>query len=365
MHRSRKALFLTKYSCNGASSRYRTLQYIPWFQASGLEFEVSPLFDEAYLIDRYESGSGRLTNIVSAFVRRLRTLLTVRRFDLVVVEKEILPYFSALPERWLGWLGVPYIVDYDDALFHQYDMHDSWLVRLVLGRKIARVMRGSEIVIAGNEYLAAYASRVGAKRVELIPTVIDLERYPLPPAVTKINTDFTIGWIGSPSTATYLKAIAPALANVCHDGRARVQLIGAGPIELSGVPVQALTWNEANESKLLRQFDVGVMPLSDRPWEHGKCGLKLVQYMASGLPVVASPVGANCEIVEHGINGFLAVTQQDWEKALRLLQEDPCLRQRMGQAGRKKVKERYSLHVTGPRLAEIIQYAAAKRLSNV
>jgi glycosyltransferase involved in cell wall biosynthesis len=352
-------LFLTKYARNGASSRYRTFQYVPWLEQAGIHCQVMPLFDEAYLTHRYQSGRGHVVDVLRAFLRRLSALITVRRFDLVVVEKEVLPYFPALPERWLGWLSVPYMVDYDDALFHQYDHHKNRAIRHLLGRKIARVMRGAQLVTAGNSYLADYAYRAGAMHVEILPTVIDLERYPRAFAARPPNGPFTIGWIGSPSTAKYLQAIAPALAEVCAGGKGHVRLIGSGPIELPGVPVEVLPWDETTEVSNMQQFDVGIMPLPDEPWERGKCGFKLIQYMACGLPVVASPVGVNSEIVEHGVNGFLATTPTDWIQALNALLLDVDLRRHMGQAGRKKVEQVYSLQVTGPRLADLIKSAVS------
>jgi glycosyltransferase involved in cell wall biosynthesis len=352
-------LFLTKYARNGASSRYRFFQYLPWLAQAGIHCQVMSLFDDAYLVHRYQSGRGHVGDIARAFLRRLAALATVRRFDLVVVEYELLPYFPALPERWLGWLGVPYVVDYDDALFHQYDQHKHGWVRHLLGRKIALVMRKAHLVTAGNAYLADYAHRAGAKRVEIIPTVIDLERYPRAIATQPSNSIFTIGWIGSPATAKYLEAIATALAEICADGMGRVRLIGSGPVDLPGVPFEVLQWDETTEVSAMQQFDVGIMPLPDEPWERGKCGFKLIQYMACGLPVVASPVGVNCEIVEPGVNGFLAGTTEEWAQALRTLLDDAGLRQRMGQVGRLKVEERYSLQVTGPRLAELIKSVVA------
>jgi glycosyltransferase involved in cell wall biosynthesis len=134
-----------------------------------------------------------------------------------------------------------------------------------------------------------------------------------------------------------------------------VQLIGSGPIELPGVPVELLAWDETTEVNYLQHFDVGIMPLPDEPWARGKCGFKLIQYMACGKPVVASPVGMNCEIVEQDVDGVLAGTNEQWVKALLAFMNQESMCQRMGRSGRKKVEERYALQVTGPRLAEMLQ----------
>lgn len=354
-----RVLFLTKYTRAGASSRYRIFQYLPGLQSAGLECTVSPLFDGAYLKHKYANGRASLRHVLAAFSRRLRAVLTVPRGAVVVVEYEVLPFFPALFERWLAWRCCRLVVDYDDALFHQYDQHANPWVRRLLGGKIATVMRLADTVIAGNDYLASYARRAGARGVEVIPTVVDLARYPAHQPSSGLAV-FTIGWIGSPSTARYLRDIAPALAAVCQGGRARVRLIGSGPIDLCGVPVEVLPWREDTEVDEIRRFDVGIMPLPDEPWARGKCGFKLIQYMACGLPVVASPVGVNSEIVENGVNGSLATTTADWVQALEALRSDVDLRQRMGIAGRKRVEVSYCLGVTAPRLVSLLQSVANK-----
>lgn len=356
-------LFLTKYARNGASSRYRTFQYFPWLERAGIQCQAIPLFDEGYLDHLYAAGDRALADVLRAFGHRLLALTSARRCDLIVIEYELVPYFPPVLERLLQALGIDYVVDYDDALFHQYDLHRRAWVRRLLGQKIATVMRGARLVTVGNGYLAEYARRAGARRVEIVPTVIDLTRYPQASTLDASSNDrarherapFTIGWIGSPSTAKYLKAIAPALAKVCAQGNASVRLIGSGPIDLGAVPVEVLPWSEETEVELLRQCDVGIMPLPDEPWERGKCGFKLIQYMACGLPAVASPVGVNRDIVEDGVNGFVARTTDDWMQSLEALRTDPKRGRGMGRAGRERVEREYCLQVTAPRFVSLLQ----------
>ena len=332
---------------------------MPALRAAGYSVEVSPLFDKDYLAYKYAHGRASVRTVLSAFAWRLWMVLTVPRAAIVVVEYELLPWFPALLERWLAWRGCRFVVDYDDALFHQYDAHPHHWIRSLLGRKIATVMKLAHIVVAGNAYLSEYASRAGAQRVEIIPTVIDLTHYEMKPPSVDESEVFTIGWIGSPSTARYLLEIAPALKEVCKAGRARVCLVGSGMIDLPGVPTELITWSENTEVNEIRRFDVGIMPLLDEPWARGKCGFKLIQYMASGLPVVASPVGVNCEIVESGMNGYLASTTEEWVLALETLRADLKLRRLMGASGRKRVEEKYCLSVTAPRFVELLLACAA------
>ena len=217
-----------------------------------------------------------------------------------------------------------------------------------------RIDQSSRLVTVGNDYLADYARRAGAKLVEVIPTVIDLERYPMRHEFPE-NEVLTIGWIGSPSTAKYVEQIAPALKTVCANGKARVMLIGSGKVNLPGVPFEVIHWSEEDEVSQLQQLDVGIMPLPNNPWERGKCGIKLIQYMACGLPVIASPVGVNTEIVGDGKNGYLASSQSEWISALNQLRDNVEQRRIMGIHGRTKVENQYSLQVSGPRLAKILR----------
>lgn len=351
------ALFLTKYSREGASSRYRFMQYFPYLEANGIACASSALTDAAYLRHLYSIGRGSFADGAGSLLRRLGALTTVGRYDVVIIEYEILPYFPAVFETILRASGIPFIVNYDDAIFYRYNHHPSPVVRGLLGDKIDRVMKDASLVIAGNDHIAGYARNAGAARIEIVPTVVDLVRYPGRPAAT--NDIFTIGWIGSPSTAKYLKEIAPALAEVSASGRAKVVLIGSGPVDLPGVPVEIRQWSEETEVADLESCDAGIMPLHDGLWERGKCALKLIQYMACGLPVVVSPVGMNTQLVRDGDNGFLAQGVAGWVKALAALRDDRALRERMGARGRQKVESEYSLQVAAPRMAELIRQVVA------
>lgn len=351
-----KVLALTRYGRLGASSRLRFYQYLPFMEKQGIKVEVVPLFGDDYLEDLYVGRGRRKIGILRAYLRRIGCLIGARHFDLLWIEKELFPYLPPWGETLLEVLAVPYVVDYDDAIFHNYDLHPNRLVRFCLSAKIDEVMKRAAVVVVGNDYLGDRARRAGAKRVEYIPTVIDLERYQITPKPQE--KPFTIGWIGSPPTAGYIKLVQPALSEVCKDGKARVVLVGSGPVELEDVPVEVLPWSEDGEVAAVQSFDVGIMPLLDEPWERGKCGYKLIQYMACGRPVIASPVGINQQIVEQGVNGFLASSIADWVAALNKLRDNISLREAMGRAGRSKVEKHYCVQVTAPRLVEILQSAA-------
>jgi len=302
---------------------------------------------------RFSVGRAGIVNIILALLNRLTTIIFSYKYDVIVLHCEAFPYITPFLEKYLAFRKIKYIYDYDDAIFHNYDQHSSRLVRWILKDKIAAVIAGANGVIAGNKYLASYALRVNSS-VEIIPTVIDLNRF-IRQRAHRPDKTFTIGWIGSPTTTKYVDMVAEALSEVCSTGDCKVILIGAGKVSLPGINLDNRVWSEDDEVKDMQDFDVGIMPLPDGPWERGKCGFKIIQYMACSLPVVASPVGVNSEIVESGKNGFLAKSIEDWIHALNTLCYDKDLRQRMGDAGRKKVEEQYCLQITAPKLVAVLK----------
>lgn len=348
-----RLLMLPRYDAMGASSRLRMLQYVPALEQGGLEVVVAPLLDDGYVADLY-GGSVSPRKVLRAYGRRWRYLSDARGFDVLWLEKELLPW---LP-HWLEQLPVPgrvpVVADYDDAVFHRYDQHRSGVVRRALGHKIDAVMRQADMVTAGNDYLAERARVAGCKQVEWLPTVIDLERYPLQP--TTLRTDaVTIGWIGSPATADYLRPVAPALEALAQRHPLRCVAVGARPDQVEGTPFEAAPWSEDGEVASLRSFDIGIMPLPDAPWERGKCGYKLIQYMACGLPVVASLVGVNSTLIQPGVNGELATSTEQWIEVLERLITDSEGRHRLGVMGRQQVEQVYSLQAQAPRLIAMLR----------
>ena len=350
-------LVLSKYSRLGASSRLRTLQYRRWLEDAGFAVEYSALFDDRYLQRLYSAEKTR-SDLITYYRKRFSRLRQTPRPGLVWVEYEVLPWLPWLLERALLPASVPIVSDYDDAVFHRYDRHRFAPVRWLLGRKIDRIMKRSQLVMAGNAYLADRARHAGAAHVEVVPTVVDLSHYSVRP--TSFSTpSVRVGWIGTPNTwhefgKSFYTQINDTLS--AHDSRfcavgAQLEAGRAGNLEV-------IAWSEDTEVGAIQSMDIGVMPLPDTSWARGKCGYKLIQYMACGLPVVASPIGVNKEIVEHGVNGFLAESDDEWRTAIEALISDPDLRRRMGAAGRQKVENDYSLQVWGPRVASMLRHVA-------
>ena len=352
-----RLLVLSRYSRLGASSRLRTLQYRRWLEAAGFELEYAAFFDDLYL-QRLYSGEGSKTDLVAYYRKRVSRMRRGHKPRVIWLEKEALPWLPWIFERALLPTSVPIVSDYDDAVFHRYDRHRLAPVRWLLGRKIDHVMKHSQLVTAGNAYLADRARKAGAAHVEVVPTVVDLSHYSVRSASLS-TPSVRVGWIGTPNTwHAFGKTLYTQINDTLTAHDARFCAVGA-QLEAGRVGnLEVVAWSEDTEVDAIQRMDIGIMPLPDTPWARGKCGYKLIQYMACGLPVVASPVGVNKEIVEHGVNGFLAESDAEWHTAIEALISDPDLRHRMGAAGRQKVENDYSLQVWGPRVANMLRGVA-------
>lgn len=346
--------YYSKGTADDPASRYRIHQYLPGLRALGVEVEVSYLFDDGYTAiagDRraWRRAAGRLGAAAVAYSRRAVALVVDGKHDLVVVGGQLFPYLPAFTELPLFRGRTPVVLEFDDAIY----------LTPFHGRKLARLVEATRLVLAGNAELASFAGARGAE-VAVVPTVIDVDRY-RPRADHRDRGRFVVGWIGLPYNFPSLARLAGPLARLAREVPLELRVISSAAPELPGVPLRFVPWDEATEVVALADLDAGVMPLPDDPWSRGKCGLKLLQYMAAGVPAVASPVGVNREIVEDGRNGRLASGDDEWFEALRDLAHSPSLRGRLGAAGRRTVEVRYSLATWVPRVAALYRAAAGVR----
>jgi glycosyltransferase involved in cell wall biosynthesis len=322
--------------------RYRLAAFQPALTAAGhvLDFHTLP-----------QSLFGRL--------RLGRDLAT---YDAVVLQRKLLPRWAIeLLRRRVRRL----VFDFDDAVW----LRDSYSPKGFRDPKRAArfraTVRACDAVIGGNEYLAAAARTfVPARRVRVIPTCVDVAKYP--PAEPRADRDqaLTLVWVGSSSTLRGLERFAPTLRAIGNAvAGTRLKLISDRFAEFPGLTVERCVWTEAREAAELGAADVGIGWVPDDPWSRGKCGLKVLQYQAAGLPVVANPVGVQADFVRDGATGYRATTTDEWVTAIRTLAADSGLRGRLGAAGREQVAARYSVEAGGrmwvDALAELV--AAARR----
>ena len=354
-----RVVAFTKYGAEAASTRQRLLQYLPALGEAGISVEWHPLLDDDYVRGLTRGDRPSRVTIARRYIERMRQLLRVRGADLLWVYAELFPYLPAAFERLAFAARVPVVYDFDDAFFHQYDETRRPLVRHMLAGKLEPLLRGAAACACGNAYLRDYADRF-CDRTTILPTVVDTDAYL--PAVGEKNGPVSIGWIGTPSTWNYVRPILPVLAELAAERDIRVRVVGAGAAAMADRfgGLDLVDWREETEIAEVQRMDIGIMPLPDEAWARGKSGYKLVQYMACGLPVVASPVGVNAEIVAEGETGLLARTLDEWRRALATLLDDALLRRTMGENGRVRAEAHYSLKQCAPHMVELFRTVARR-----
>jgi glycosyltransferase involved in cell wall biosynthesis len=337
--------------------RYRIEQWEPCLRERGIELTYSP-FSHAGLsqvLKRRGAHLPKAAGVLGGLGRRLLEALRAKDYDLVYVFRESSLIGPAAAERILAARGIPFVFDFDDAVWVRYvSPANAYFSFLRFPGKTATSCRLARHVIAGNKYLAEYAARSNS-RVTIVPSTIDTSRY----VGARAGTDGipVLGWTGSYSSTRYLEIVRSVLTRLRQRVEFRLVVVGVAGFEVDGVPTEHRPWRSETEVQDLSDFDVGIMPLADTVWERGKCGMKALQYMALGIPAVASPVGANREIIIHGQNGLLASNESEWLENLEMLLKDRVLRTRLGRAARATVEGSYSAAVHAPRVAAIFQEA--------
>jgi glycosyltransferase involved in cell wall biosynthesis len=299
--------------------RYRLAAFRPHLEAAGHRLDLVPC--PRSLWGRFRLGS------------------QLSHFDAVILQRRLLPTW--LLNRLRRRVRRLYF-DLDDAIYLR-DSHDRRGLhdprRL---ERFAAVCRACDGIIAGNDFLAEEARRQGARAVHVIPTCVDPALYPQ--AQTGRMDGAQLVWIGSSSTLRGLRQITPHLEHIGrHCPGVRLKLVCDAFLRLEHLPIDEVHWSEAGEAHELASADIGIAWVPDDDWSRGKCGLKVLQYMAAGLPVVANPVGVQRAMVRHGETGFHASTPEDWARAIAILANDPGLRRRMGAAGRRRVETEFSV----------------------
>lgn len=339
--------------------RYRLEQWAPHLAARhGIRLHFVPFESPPLTAVLYEKGRYRdkaLGMLRDTWRRRL-VLSQARSYDGVVIYREAASLGPAIYERLLAALRVPVIFDFDDAIWIPVvGSSNGAFSRLRFQGKTAAICRLAAAVTVGNEYLAGYARR-HARNVHVVPTTIELAEYPPPPRLPLVpGAPFVVTWSGSQATVGYLERLRPALEALARRRSVEVRVICNHAVPgFANARTTFVRWRAASEAADLARAHVGVMPLPDDEFTRGKCGLKGLQYMAAGLPAVLSPVGVNRDIVRHGENGLLASTPEEWVRALALLADDEGLRQRLGEAGRRTVAERYAAPLSAARFAQAV-----------
>ncbi|MHC4414904.1 MAG: glycosyltransferase family 4 protein [Planctomycetota bacterium] len=312
----KKIVFISKGE-HSASTRYRALDYFPYLREAGWTPEHLP------------AGGNSLA--------RLTILRRAAQADAVVVLRKAFPAFYV---RLLRKAARRLIFDFDDAIF----LHSNGRPSPRRARRFGRIVRACDQVWAGNSYLAAEARRHNVN-VTVLPTSIVTEKYAVSAAQPPDTVDLV--WIGSRSTRHYLVEVMPLLEDLAEElPGLRLKIVADFVLPGSRLVVVPVPWREQTEALEIASAHIGIAPMPDNPWTRGKCGLKVLQYMAAGVPAVASLAGVHRDIIQHGVSGFLVTSVEEWRAALRRLIGDASLRQQIGAAGKRRAAERFSLAAT-------------------
>jgi glycosyltransferase involved in cell wall biosynthesis len=345
-----KALFLFPYPPGESpSQRFRFEQYLEKLKSSGIEFDLRPFWSKKAWASLYQKGSyyNKITGFVSGLVNRFLVLFTLSGHQFVFIHRETLPLGPPVME-WLFWamFRKKIIYDFDDAIWLPNTSHENRIVSSFKGHaKVKSICRWSYKISCGNAYLANYAKQFNDS-VFINPTTVDTEFLHNPDRyqISKSENTITLGWTGTHSTLKYLDRLTPIFQRLeAEYSQIRFRVISNKKPEFTLRSLTFVPWSKETEIEDLLQLDIGLMPLADDIWANGKCGFKALQYMSLAIPAVASRVGVNGEIIDHGVNGYLCSTDEEWFSNLKRLIDQPELRHGMGLRGRQTVIDRYSV----------------------
>ncbi|HEV7334084.1 MAG TPA: glycosyltransferase family 4 protein [Flavisolibacter sp.] len=327
------------------SQRFRIEAYKELLAQHNIEYIFQPFLSEKARGFIYKKGHllKKVAAVFAGFLRRFAGVYKYRHVDFVFVQREASPVGPPVFE-WLyaKVLGKKLIYDFDDAIWISNVTEGNQLAGYVKCYwKVAFICKWAYKVSVGNRYLGEYAARYN-QRVVYNPTCVDTQRKYVPVVSTEEHP-VTIGWTGSHSTLPCLSPILPVIKKLQQAHTFRFMVICDRSPSFDNIAVTFQPWQSVTEISNLSQFDIGIMPLEKDAWSEGKCGFKIIQYMALGIPALASPVGVNKEIIDHGINGYLCETEEEWECYLTELLFDCEKRKSFGGHGRKKIEARYSV----------------------
>jgi glycosyltransferase involved in cell wall biosynthesis len=336
--------------------RYRIEQWAPYLREHGIDVHFEPFAGEALAAALYQPGllGSKASMMVEAWLRTLERAWQASAFDVVFLYREASLVGPALLERVMAHRNPRLVYDFDDAIWQHYvSPRNRYFSYLKAPGKTRTLFRLAAAVVVGNEHLARFARRYNPS-VTIVPSTVSLREYRPAPS-SDATGERIIGWTGSHSSIQYLRVVEGALQRLARRRRFRLRVIGVREYSIPGVEVECRPWSAATEVEDLWPLDVGIMPLTEDRWTMGKCAMKAIQYLGVGVPAVVSPVGANIEVVEHGVTGFHARSEDDWVSELERCLDDAPLRRRMGAAGRAAVETRYSAEAQAPRLAAIVR----------
>lgn len=346
--------------------RLKYEQYFDHWRANGFDIDVSSFMTEQMQHVVYKKGHffEKVLWTFWGYCRRIRDLFRIRRYDLVYIFIWVTPFGPPLFEWMVAGLSRRLVFDIDDLVYMKNEKADKWYTRLFKGRaKPVYLIKKADHVITCTPYLNDFARKYNGRTTDISST-INTDTY-IPVNTYRNEHTVILGWSGSHSTIRYLTLLHPVLLELRKQVAFRLLVMGDASFRMEGIDVEAHAWSEEKEIAILQKIDIGLYPLPlDEEWVYGKSGLKALQYMALGLPVVATAIGANFRVIEDGKSGLLVTTPQEWVQRLKELIVDPGLRRRLGIAARDRVEKYYSVKVNEPVYLGIIEGVLKEQVGN-
>lgn len=347
------------------ASRFRIEQWARYLEPRGYQFTFVP-FEDAELHECLHRPGLLLRKarlMGEALLRRIAVSFSANRYQLVFLEREAAAIGPAIIERMIVWKQIPLVYDFCEPIWMRYRSPlNSWFTLLKCQGKTASICRMSDRVIVGNHRLAQYASRYCGK-VSIVPDTIDLNKYPS--SLTRCDPKtITLGWTGSHSTVSILETLIPVLRRLVRKRAIRLVVIAnvdSYSIPNFGADLVFRRFDASREAEDLADIDIGLAPFTNSGWKPWACNVKVLQYMAAGIPVVASKVGIVPEYIQDGVSGFLVANENEWLDRIERLIDDPVLRSQVVLEGRKVVRTRYSAEVWADRLGRIFDEIGNRR----
>ncbi|MCZ2355269.1 MAG: glycosyltransferase family 4 protein [Bacteroidia bacterium] len=343
-----KILFIAAHRENRSpSQRFRFEQYFDYLAQNGFEIEFSPLITEADDKILYQKGNyfKKFILLIKAIIRRLKDIRKAANADVIFIQREAFLTGTTYFERKFKQTGKKIIFDFDDSIWlsnvSEANKKLNWLKN---AQKTSSIIALSDMIFAGNAYLATYAKQYN-KNVFIVPTTIDTTDYQRIPKKNN-SSKICIGWSGSITTIQHFELAIPFLTELkkIYGDEITIKVIGDGNYINKELNITGIAWIKEREVEEISSFDIGIVPQLDDEWTRGKCGLKGLQYMSLEVPTIMSPVWMNAGIIQHGENGFFAATTEEWVNIISKLIESPELRATIGKAARKTAEDRYSVN---------------------
>lgn len=339
-------MFIVPYPLKRApSQRFRVELYEPYLQEAGICYDIFPFMDEAtwQVLYKHGSFSQKVKGILSSYFKRFKIIFKSRYYDYVFIHREAAPLGPPVIEWMIAKLfGRKIIYDYDDAIWIPNTSEVNRVAAsLKCFWKVKYICRWSYKITPGNAFLERYAQQYNPSTV-MLPTCVDVERKHNKVKVHE-NLKPVLGWTGSHSTLFYLDDIIPLIRTLQETLDFTFLVIADKKPQIELKDWMFVPWNEATEQDDLLKMDVGIMPLKPDAWSEGKCGFKLIQYLSSGIPAIADPIGVNARIIENGVNGYLCSSKEEWAERIQQLMTHADLRRQMGARGRAKIVQEYSI----------------------